>query len=208
MALFDNYENLGNAIPNNLYARYPVKEIYKRPYEQYNAQGEFVGYFWNYGTTVNLQFDLSGEITVEGNAIIYTVAYQKPTKATKGFIGQKAYNIVDLTSWTLDNIVGEDYNWIEDSEFQYPVEGSKNIYIDATDYLKDKKVIVSLYDFRMEKIDERLFEGNTNIVYIIDKELSDKLVKGIYYCSLVIYDPVALTYITVIDNNSFLLEVK
>lgn len=57
-------------------------------------------------------------------------------------------------------------------------------YIDAADFLKDKLYAVKLYDFRFNEVYTQVGQASDNIIVSIDKELSQKLVRGIYYCSL------------------------
>ena len=57
-------------------------------------------------------------------------------------------------------------------------------YIEAVDFLKDKLYTIKLYDFRFKEIHTQVGQASTNIILTIDKELSKKFVKGIYYCSL------------------------
>lgn len=81
--MFENYENIANNyIPNNLKACSPKSceenklESCKpnKPYEDYNAEGKLVGYWWYYGDTVNLDFEITGEVTYEGNDMYLTPA--------------------------------------------------------------------------------------------------------------------------------------
>ena len=132
--MFTNYENLSdNYIPNNLSRKRCKPESYtklspittSKPYELYNAKGELEGYFWNYGETINLDFSIDGEVTLDDGA-----------------------------------------------------------YITASDFLKDKLYGFKLYNFRYEEIYTQVGQARDNIIINIDKELSNKLVKGIYYCSL------------------------
>lgn len=64
-------------------------------------------------------------------------------------------------------------------------EGSDE-YITAEDFLKDKQVVVRLFNFRREMIAEKTYPGSTKIIFSIDKEFSKKLVRSNYYCSLLI----------------------
>lgn len=78
MGMFSNYEDLAdNYVPNNLRPN-PPKCDYKsncnlepckpnKPYEEYNAEGQLIGYFWYYGNSVNLEFNINGEVTYEGS---------------------------------------------------------------------------------------------------------------------------------------------
>ena len=72
--MFLNYENLSDSyIPNNLSSHKCRPESYtklspvdaSKPYELYNAKGELEGYFWYYGDTINLDFTIDGEVTLE-----------------------------------------------------------------------------------------------------------------------------------------------
>lgn len=195
MGMFLNYQNIAdNYMPNNLVCSFPVGKSYtkldpvqaSRPYEEYNAKGELIGYFWHHGETLNLEFNIDGEITVETGSIILNSAGQTPP-LDKGYVDQRAYNIVDLRSWTCMSIntKGERV-WKIDDEFIYDVSGSDSVYVSAKDYLKDKFIDVTLYNFRMEPIHTETFNGTSKVVFTINKELSEKLVKGIYYCSLTV----------------------
>ena len=106
MGMFLNYHNIAdNYVPNNLIKAFPFKQNVSKldpqsaskPYEEYNTKGDLCGYFWREGETLNLEFNLDGEITVESDAMILTVSGQEPAG---GDVGQRAYNIIDLISWT------------------------------------------------------------------------------------------------------------
>lgn len=136
--MFSNYQNLSeNYIPNNLsqqltkpcsYTKLNPCEITK-PYELYNAKNELEGYYWYYGNTINLEFEIDGEVLdIDGNG------------------------------------TGE--------------------FVPAKDYLADKIATINIYDFRMNIIHTQTIQAYENIIITIDPELSNKMVKGIYYCSL------------------------
>lgn len=217
MGLFDTYDTLpDNYIPNNR----PVKKCCNskfdpcfptKPYEQYNAEGELIGYWWNYKDILNLEFNITGNITVESNAIIYTVTGEAPLEDTEGEIDQKAYNIIDLRSWTCTDIIQEEetvsYIWTEDEEFTYPEDGETNIYMSAADFLVDKQITVQLYNFRMEQIAIKTFAGNSRIIFPIDKELSEKMVKSNYYCTLTVWSGQDLNK-TILSQEDCILTVK
>lgn len=76
--IFDNYQNLNQEyIPNNLPNCPPKVKcseesklepcLPNKPYEQYDAKGNLIGYWWYYGNTITLDFDITGEVTYEGN---------------------------------------------------------------------------------------------------------------------------------------------
>lgn len=213
--MFLNYHNIAdNYQPNNLIKAFPytIKEskldpiAASKPYEDYNAKGELTGYFWRFGETLNLEFNIDGEITIEDDALVLKVKGQVPTESTMGKVNQKAYNIVDLRSWKCISTSGVRYTWVEDSEFEYPLSGGRTIYLSSEDYLKDKNVEVTLYNFRLEPITSKVFPGAPTIIFSIDRELSQQLVKGIYYCSVKVFN--ANTCLTIFDSNDCNLVVK
>lgn len=215
MGMFLNYQNIAkNYVPNNLINAFPSKMNSSKldpldaskPFEEYNAKGELTGYFWRQGETLNLEFNIDGEITLEADAILLTAHGQTPTIQTMGKVGQKAYNIVDLKSWRCVGISSMQFIWQEDEEFTYPLNSDRSVYISAADYLKDKEVEVTLYNFRMEPICKKVFAASPTIVFEIDRELSAALPKGIYHCSVTVFNK-DVCY-TVFDSNDCDLLVK
>lgn len=213
--MFLNYQNLAdNYMPNNLINAFPYRTketkldptTASKPFEEYNAKGELTGYFWRYGETLNLEFNIDGEITIEADAILLKVKGQTPTTKTIGKIGQRAYNIVDLISWTCRGMTHGEYLWEQDIEFSYPVSATRSVYLSAADYLKDKSVEVTLYNFRMEPICKKLYPASPTIIFSIDRELSNQLVKGIYYCSVTVFNE-KVCY-TIFNSNDCNLLVK
>lgn len=193
MGMFLNYQDIANNyIPNNLISEFNTPKSYtkldsnlaSKPYECYNAKGELEGYFWMYGNTLNLEFNIDGEITVETDAVLYRSAGLCPKENTVGKIGQRIYNIVDIRSWTCKAFEDNSFVWEEDTEFIYPAGTDRSVYVSAEDYLKDKQLIFRIYNFRMEEIHRKNFDGKSKIIIPIDPELSRQLVRGIYYCSL------------------------
>ena len=138
--MFDNYENLADDyVPNNLRPSHPPKKPCSdnldpcrpnKPYEDYDAKNNLVGYWWYYGNTFNLEFNIEQEAT------------------------------------------------IVDSQH----------YIPAEEFMKGMKpdAIIKLYDFRRECIFTYVVPKVeiTKVILPIDEKLSNKLVQGIYYCSL------------------------
>lgn len=193
--MFSNYQNLSEYYtPNNL-AKYhtkpcsytkldPIKA--SKPYELYNVKNELEGYYWNEGEVLNLEFNLEGEITVEGDALIYTASGECPTIQTKGRLNQVAYNITDEKKWELIQILEDTlsyYIWAERT-FELPNEGEKGIYVSAEDYLSDKELIFKILNFRHEVIFEKTFKGTTKLIIPVGQKSNIYLKKGIYYCIL------------------------
>ena len=194
--MFLNYQDIArNYTPNNLIKEYEVPKSYTKldpsvasmPYECYNAKGELEGYCWYYGDILNLEFNIDGEITVGTDSILYKASGQVPNDHTVGSVGQKIYNIVDLRSWECVGFSNNKYEWAEDAEFTYPLCADKSVYISAQNYLKDKNILFKIYNFRYEEIYTQGFTGSSKIIVPITRELSEKLLKGIYYCSLSVH---------------------
>ena len=213
MGIFDNYQNLDNAyVPNNLSQLFPKKipchrPQFKKPFEDYNAEGKLIGYYWYYGNTVSLNFNITGEIIVEDTDIIYTAIGQRPTVNTVGQIGCKAYNVIDLLSWTLVSIHDNSYIWEQDSEFTCPNNGQRNVYFTSEQFLKDRYVKITILNFRKEPIYQETFAGDQSIVLNIDENLSAKLIKGVYYYNLEIFGQDG-TCITPSGINGLTLTVR
>lgn len=198
MGMFLNYQSIAdNYKPNNLISAFPVgKSCTKldpvdgsKPYEEFNAKGELIGYSWLYGSTVNLEFNIDGRITVDSDALILIGTGEKPSFCTKADrLYQKAYNVTDLVSWTCTGMADECYFWTEDEEFEYNECSTRTIYVSAASYLQDKHIEIVLYNFRMEPIYRETFNGSSKILFTIDTELSAKLLRGIYYCSATVLD--------------------
>lgn len=206
--MFDNYNEIDpQYVPNNENKCCRQSILYQnKPYEEYNAQHELVGYWWNYGDTVNLQIDFSGEITVEDNAIIYAVAGEGPTIKTAGVVGQKAYNVINLVSWTCIVSAIDTFIWVEDEKFDYSLLNSVPVYFELSQFMKDKTIRVSIYDFRFKEIYNEVFDGTTLLAVPISSELSNTMVRGTYYMNVVVCDEVNNDYVTVLNNVS--LTVK
>ena len=195
MGMFTNYQCISGQ-PNNLKYAFPQSCKYtkldpvsaSKPFEEYNAKGELIGYYWRQGETVNLEFNIDGEITVESDSIIVDAYGYGPSEHTPGFVGQRLYNIADLRSWTCASIIESRYIWNQDEVFTYPQDSERSVYMSASDYIKDKTIEISLYDFRREKIYSQTFAGSTRVILTIDRELSERLTKGIYYCSVKVFN--------------------
>ena len=184
MGIFDNYENLNpDYIPDNSSEK-PSDERRclneKLPRKTFNVKGNFVGYRWSYGDIFDLTFSVNKQIAVYSDSIVYDVSGAFPSTTTVGKISQQAYNIVDLKSWTCVGINEDVYIWVEDECVSYPVNGDK--YIDFVPNMKNKTLKVELYNFRWESIKTFTQTGQNEIVVSVDKDTSEELKPGVYYC--------------------------
>lgn len=193
--MFLNYQNVSNYVPNNMTCACQRGKSYTKldpvtkgkPYEEYDVKGNLIGYSWYEGETVNLEFNIDGEVLVESDAIILSAKGEQPSEDI-GQINQRAYNVAELKSWTCVSITENKRVWLEDSEFTYDESNTKSVYISASDYLKDKYISVTIFNFKMKPVYTVTFKGDPKIILSIDKDISSKLLKGIYYCSLDVFN--------------------
>ena len=196
--MFSNYQNIkDNYTPTNLYYKFPVLQDSSKllprnsskPYEEYDAKGNLIGYSWYYGETLKLDFSIDGEIVVESDAIRYNIYGEYPDSSVEGYVGQKAYNIVELKSWTCTaaDKLKDNYVWTIDEEFEHDSENAtESIYVSAKNYLSDKTVVVKFLNFRHDVIHTERFFGSPNVVVTVDDNLSKKFKKGVYYCEMTV----------------------
>lgn len=147
-------------------------------------------YSWDYGETLSIPVTNSFIIKVDEDSIIYDVSGIGPTETTAGEIGTRAYNILDVTSWSCRNIIEGTgdldtlYEWQQDARFTVPSGGTKEVVV--TPSMVNKYLEVKIYNFRMEEIFTTRFEGVNSAHLIVDKELSSTLLPGIYYLRIYI----------------------
>ena len=73
MNMFKNYDNIPSTyIPNNRDARPLGREFIRKPLEEYNAKGELIGYSWEQGSSVELEFVVEGEVYYDDNSFYQT----------------------------------------------------------------------------------------------------------------------------------------
>lgn len=188
MSIFDNYDNLNpNYIPNNTSLTpsnsfLTIDNTLPRPY--YDINGRFIGYTWNYGECFKFSLSTDDTIVILNDSIVYNNADEKPNTYTVGKrIGQQAYNTIDAKSWTY---VGETDNlfiWVEDEKLTYPTHGDKSIIIHSD--MANKYAQLNIYDFRWNELFEVKSDvGNSKVFLDINKENSEKLKPGTYFCTL------------------------
>jgi hypothetical protein len=208
--VFENYQNVpDNYIPNNLSKYFPKEEdlgklvtvASNNLFEVRNIEEDLVGFTWSEGDSVTIKFLLSGSIFVEEDSILYYNKGESPSSVLEGFQGQRAYNILDLNSWTCDKLSDGRLTWVQDISFTFPNSG-KRLELDLSSYIEGKSLQFIIYNFRHEPIFTKTLAGSSEVTIVIDKELSDKLVKGIYYCSL------KLANNTIFDTTDGILVVK
>jgi hypothetical protein len=210
--MFDSYSNLSDIyVPNNsekrLYEYINFNDsIIKK---EYNIKNDFIGYSWSYGTTLTIPYSLNKIIYVEEDALVFAVEGEEPTTETIGVKGQRAYNTYDIKSWTCETLDQTIYNWVEDKEFVYPINGTKEITLVTEKETLGKTVLFTIKNFRHEVVYSNEYPVTDTINLIIDEELSKKLLKGTYNCYIdLIEDDLSFRNcakfnITIIDSDNF-----
>ena len=208
-SMFEQYDNLSSQyIPSNmnkgscLPKQNPFLDplVPKKPYEEINAEGELVGYWWNYGDTINLEFELSGQVEIENDSL--------PTYVTaRDFINGKQIQI-NIYNFRHEQILTKLFDGKDYQEFLYeyaPYVTKKTSGIFYT-YNDGTYTAVQLPE-NFEQNTKYYKQKDVTIVFPIDEDISKSLTKGIYYCSLIIIDENNMYY-TIINQNDFTLTVK
>ena len=189
-SMFENYDNLNSQyIPTNI-PRAPIPPQCppgplcppepNKPYEDRNAKGELIGYWWSYGDTINLDFNLSGYVTIDGSDNYIPV---------QDFIKDKQINIslYNFRHEQITNMLFEGQNYQDTTYIKAPYVNHKTIGIYYTYSLIDGQEVYTEVTLPKDYIKgTTYYETTLDIVFPIDKELSKSLVPGTYYCSLTI----------------------
>lgn len=202
---FRSYEELPeNYKPDNQIKVVPQKLVsYQKtpPYFDFNLKGEFIGYWWNYGDTLYLPFTFNEFHYVEDDALLYTtvaeqsyidpniVIGERPTTQTQGYDGQRAYNLMTGESWTYKGISMGDFIWQSDPSPKYPEKSTRlMMFRNIDDRISTYNVKLEIVDFRHQVLYSTMVNGQENIHFLIDEELSKKLLKDTYLCKFTVYD--------------------
>lgn len=85
------------------------------------------------------------------------------------------------------------------------------VYEDAETYLKDKTFELGIFDFRHEAVYKAVMPAAIVATFILEKEASETLPKGVYYLNLTLItgsDEERESTYTLIDSNSCRLIIK
>lgn len=204
-SIFDNYENISSQyIPSNMNKKHkvPTNNPFlehigpKRPYEIINAEGELVGYWWAYGDTVDLDFELTGIVTIDGSDKYIDVEQFIKDKQIK-------IEIFDFRHENIHTVIYEGNNFIAQSYKPVTVDSRTIGYYYV--YENDKYEIVKLPDSYQQGI--TYYEKEPiHVILPINLTLSQEMVKGTYYCSLSIISKTLSA--TIFFEDSCTLEVR
>lgn len=183
--MFDNYENISTQYtPSNLDncpkkpnkcnpMLKPLQPV--KPYEEYNAEGQLIGYWWVYGDTINLEFDLSGYVTIDDDDTYVEI---------RDFIKDKEI-YVQLYNFRHEQIASMNFNGSDYQEVTYSVAKKVNRFTQGIYYVLEDDTyepVVLPRDFNKDTIYYK--KDDVEIIFPIDKKLSAQMEKGTYYCSI------------------------
>lgn len=187
--MFTNYENLSSVyVPNNRNIELENNTTLNLnlPRKEYDITGKFIGYSWSYGETLVIPYSVDKVIYVEEDALVFDAAGASPSTSTVGTFGQKAYNTADRKSWVCRTLDNAEYAWEEQAEFTYPLNGNKKIVLVSSQDIDNVSIEFSISNFRREKVYSVIYPSARDVSLVIDSELSNKLIDGIYYCTVTI----------------------
>ena len=203
MGVYNSYINVRNTDMTQNDILNGEHFIGKQPYGDYNALGQLQGYFWYYGDTINLSIDLFGNAEVEKNSIIFYAHGEAPNAETIADINQRAYNIADSKAWQCV-ATGE---WEEIPYNAETVGPTTSMYITAQEYLKGKKAIVRILNFRHEEVFCKEMDASNRISINLDKETSEKFTRGTYYLTLQLSTDYAVIYAPILKYGECRITV-
>lgn len=204
--MFEQYDNLSSQyIPSNMNQHSCVPKINpflettgpKKPYEEVNAEGQVIGYWWGYGDTINLEFELSGNVTLDESYIL-----------ARDFIKNKQIQIC-LYNFRHEQIQtklfdGNDYQYIVYKQAPYVNDKTHGLYYIYEDDSYKQVQLPDQYDKNTKYYEEE----NPKVIFTIDKTMSLDLVRGVYYCSVSIIDNELNNTITLINQDDLVLTVR
>lgn len=129
--MFENFDYIpGTLIPCNCYPNIQPSGHISKPLEIYNIKNELIGYGWNYGDTIVLEFNTTGTVVYEDTGV-----YETPDVYFEG--KQLQLLVFDFRYETVINIT-------QDASTQ------AKFYIDAE---LSSKLVKGVYTFRLILID-------------------------------------------------------
>ncbi len=191
MGMFDNYDYLDETPqPNNMFPKPPVHEIitnYDTVTKEFNIKGQCIGYKWDYGNSISINFTINKPIRIPDDAIVYVNVGKYPTAETLGYIGRKCYNLVDVRSWTCTDIYNIQgvvtYEWTMDDDIVTYSDNTREV--ELTPDMTNKTLMLDFRDWRHESVYTVLAEDSSVIAFVLTKEQSaEKFIRGVYTCTV------------------------
>lgn len=189
MGMFDNYRYDSGSMYNLTDC---TKSIFKRtqlspPNIVYDKAGNIRSASWNCTEMFSWTIPLKYYAFVEYDALIFDNADEQPTTNTKGNKCQKAYNTLTHQEWLCKGRHFDEYLWQE-----IPLETCSEcgMRIAFNWEYTQKSVIVNIFNFRRELLKTTETNAADNLIFIVDKELSNLFVSGQYYLQIMLKDDI------------------
>lgn len=193
MGIFDNYYVINESdYPDNIHFKAPVVEIntnYDTVTKEFDIRGRLIGFKWDYGTAISINFTINKYIYVAEDAILYTDTGVYPTVDTEGYVGQKCYNLTDIRSWTCTDIVNYESDFNTYVEYVWTMDDDVVSYSDDTKLvmlspdMTGKSLKISFTNWMGDPVYEKSYEGTPIAAFVMDKTQSaEAFLKGNYVC--------------------------
>lgn len=198
MNQFIEYDNSLNVLPDNVTIKSIGKDIEiqtELPYIEKNILGDIISVKWNYKDTFDFHLSINTPITIEETARISEDPGDIPDDDEYDYIGQRFYNLVDITSWEFT----KDLTWKKDNIFKYPSNGTK--FVNLQPILGDHTVKIKIFNFRAEEVLSKVFSNENDFIFELDSETSKLLIPGNYLLKIYISGDSYLKYVKSIAIN-------
>ena len=175
MSILDSYNNIPvGYVPNNQINRKKKRKTIQLlpPYQK-----DCNSFWWRQGDQFVFSYTPSFEIKVEKDAVI--LAGTEIDENLVGIQGQRAYDIVNLISYTCTAGYNGELNWTADPIFTIPKCGSQTITLQNIDWTVFS-VQFDILNFRKENIYSAELNGEYPIQIAIDDTLAELLKYGSY----------------------------
>lgn len=199
---FANYRLIPeNYVPDNVHQPQIQPKKPKLPLVTYNKQGDPIGFTWNYGDTIYLEFNTTGSVTYDPG----DPGYKEPD-----------LSIEEDADMYLTSKTSSDYPHYTDNGIR--LRGDKNTIAEeaisedtntesAEDYLDDnddgsKIFQVLIYNFRYEVVAWCETKAASKVVILSDSFYPCSLVKGTYKLKVNLIDKNAGTQMTLIPSDN------
>ena len=111
-----------------------------------------------------------------------------PSKPNKPFADYNAEGEMTGYWWYWGDCLNLEFDIYGELVVEDTEDSHNSFYVLPDDWFTNKQVTFKLYNFRREVIVEQCFNASSKIIVPITPELSKQLVKGVYYCSLTIWE--------------------
>lgn len=208
-SMFDNYKNIPSSYTpcnmccgDNLISERDVLAA-RKPLEAYDALGRFIGFSWNYGNSIVLEFTTTGAVTYDDGSQEDAETYlTSTTKAPQPDVEEPNLSPDD------NPIKGNPYNVLGGTTDSNVFNTDTDAPIDSGSNYAGKVFEIKLYNFRYEVVYRAQIKAEAVAKLYIGKETSMLLKPGKYYGSVTLIDNINSIEQTLLDYNTLQIYVK